>query len=196
MTEIYLVRHGEVDGNVDRKFIGLTEHKLNTIGIEQVIQLNNRLKEEFDIAYVSPLIRTRQTFEILEKTIKVTEIKYCDELKERNFGIFEDKSAKEVEEKYPNEYSMLCEDWENFKIPEGESAKESYLRICTAFDEIVNNNIGKKILLVTHMGCIRFLLAYKISGQMGNLWNFSINNGSYTKFEEHDGLYVLSKLNG
>ena len=195
MTKIVFVRHGEVNGNVQGRFMGFTDQGLNENGSEQIEALSLRLKEDFDIAYVSTLSRTKQTFEILAKEIKIPEIRFLDSIKERNFGIFENMNVKELSEKYPKEYSLLCEDWENYKIPHGESAKEAYQRVCEAFDDIVAQHRGKKILLVTHLGCIRYILAHKITGEMRKFWNFTVNNGSYSTIEEADDFFILSKLN-
>lgn len=43
--------------------------------------------------------------------------------------------------------------------PNGESPKEFYNRVCSAFFKLLENNQGKKILLVTYGGVITIILA-------------------------------------
>ncbi|WFD11928.1 phosphoglycerate mutase family protein [Tepidibacter hydrothermalis] len=52
---IYLVRHGETDWNLFKKFNGCTETALNQTGIEQVkLQAENLKSVCFDVCFSSP----------------------------------------------------------------------------------------------------------------------------------------------
>ena len=65
---IYLVRHGETDGNLFRKANGVTDTYLNKTGIEQAkLQAENLRSINFDACFCSPQTRARQTCEIIYK---------------------------------------------------------------------------------------------------------------------------------
>ena len=83
---IYLVRHGETDWNLFRRFNGCTDVYLNRTGIEQAkLQAENLKIVDFDACYCSPQTRARQTCEIIYKGLVVLD----DRLTEINCGEFE-----------------------------------------------------------------------------------------------------------
>lgn len=96
---IFLVRHGESQGNVDRSLYRiLPDNKLELTekGRRQSFEAGRQLKEDIgdgSVAfYVSPYIRTRQTLdEILEGgAFKNYTVKENPHLREQEFGNFQD----------------------------------------------------------------------------------------------------------
>lgn len=86
--KLYLVRHGQTDFNAGDIAQGVTDVPLNETGKAQARELAQQVaKMDFDAYYVSPLMRARQTAEL------ITEGKpqfIVDELlKERSFGELE-----------------------------------------------------------------------------------------------------------
>ena len=90
MTEIWLIRHGMTEGNRYQRYIGKTDELLCEEGKE-------KLKEFFypepEAVFVSPLVRCRETAEILfpEKRLRI-----IDQLAECDFGDFENKNYLEL----------------------------------------------------------------------------------------------------
>ena len=63
---IYIIRHGETDWNVLRKFQGRTDIPLNENGRQVAEWTREGLKEiDFDIVYTSPLRRAKETAQII-----------------------------------------------------------------------------------------------------------------------------------
>ena len=63
---LYLVRHGQTDFNKGEIIQGISDIPLNGTGIQQARALAPKIKDlEFDAYYVSPLLRARQTAEII-----------------------------------------------------------------------------------------------------------------------------------
>ena len=94
--EIYLVRHGETDWNVKGFCQGSrNDIPLNKLGKEQAIKTGKYLSEyrqkddKFDLVLCSPLIRTRETCELICNKIgyDINKIKYMEELKENDKGL-------------------------------------------------------------------------------------------------------------
>lgn len=149
---LYVVRHGETDMGKNR-IIATEDEPLNFIGIEQSKNLGNELsKLNLDKVYCSPIDRARHTLELfhLKKDIPIV---IDERLKERNMGIYEKVSFKDL-------------DWENFwgynsdeKYPELESMKSVYKRISDFLNEIKTKN-DTNILLVTHGGVSRAIYWY------------------------------------
>ena len=65
---IYLVRQGQSDWNLFKRFNGITETYLNLTGIKQSKLIGKNLKDvSFDVCYCSPKKRTHQTCEFIYK---------------------------------------------------------------------------------------------------------------------------------
>ena len=68
MGKIYLVRHGQTESNVNKKFQGLTDVPLNAIGLEQAEKVGKHLSQySFAKIYSSPLTRAKTTAEEISK---------------------------------------------------------------------------------------------------------------------------------
>ena len=92
--KIVLIRHGATAGNIEKRYIGITDEDLCASGIESI---HNNIKagyyQEVQAVYVSPMKRCRQTAELIYPEYKqhiVPDFRECD------FGIFEGKNYKEL----------------------------------------------------------------------------------------------------
>ncbi|AEV69429.1 alpha-ribazole phosphatase [Acetivibrio clariflavus] len=196
MLELILIRHGETDSNIRGSYLGWTDMELNENGIDQVKLLKERLKGvKVDKIYSSPLKRALQTAKIINENYNL-DIVTDDGLKERNFGIWDDLTHEEMARRYPEEYNEWINDWIKYRIKDGESAQEAYDRAAVFVDEVIKSNKDGVVMLVTHLGTIRFILAYLLGLGIENSWRFRVNNASITKVEINDGYSVLTMLNG
>ena len=63
---LYIMRHGKTDWNAKHKLQGRTDIPLNEEGIQMAEQAKEKYKDvNFDICYCSPLVRAKQTAEIV-----------------------------------------------------------------------------------------------------------------------------------
>lgn len=196
MLELILVRHGETDSNRRRTYLGWTDIELNEMGIQQVQTLRDTIRgTKIDRIYTSPLKRTLQTAKIINENYNLN-IECSEGLKERNFGIWDDLTLEEMTKKYPSEYNAWVSDWIKYRIRDGESAIEAYERSAAFVGELVRTNTEGVFMLITHLGAIRFLLAYLLDLGIESSWHFRVDNASITKVEINDGYGVLTVLNG
>ncbi|MGE4283658.1 MAG: histidine phosphatase family protein, partial [Clostridia bacterium] len=87
------------------------------------------------------------------------------------------------------------QDWMDFKIPEGESAREVFDRNVQAVDDIINKHKQGKVALVTHLGVVRNITAYLLGMTLEGSWHFRVSNGSITRIQVDDGYGVMISLN-
>lgn len=144
--EIWYVRHGQTDWNVEGRIQGSTDIPLNQTGIEQAYQVKQLLDQEsFDLVLASPLLRAYETAKIICLD-KAVEIKGDERLKERNFGSYEGTLVK----------AMPVGDFWDLKqdlCPEnGESIRMVFDRIYAFLDDLKKLYPSHKILLVAHGG--------------------------------------------
>ena len=147
---IYLIRHGETDWNLFKRFNGCTDTYLNQTGIEQAkLQANNLMSVSFDACYCSTRTRARQFCEIIHKG----PIVFDERLTEINCGEFE--GTEETAE------SMKLF-WQAIK--NGDKGTENFQafieRNCDLCDMITKEHQNKNVLIVTHAANARIIDYY------------------------------------
>jgi broad specificity phosphatase PhoE len=89
--KVYIVRHGQTDWNLAERAQGRVDIPINETGVKQAEALRDKIADiDFDICYCSPLIRAKQTAEIIVNG--KCEIETDDLLMERSFGKLEGTS--------------------------------------------------------------------------------------------------------
>jgi len=145
---IIFVRHAESVANKN-KINAPSDTDLSEKGKTQTKLLAQRLKDEhFEIAYVSPMLRTRKTAEEILKFHKDTKIIIEPEIRERNLGEFTGKKSGTFEKAAEKAGIYIVE----FKGESAESIKEMHIRIGNFLNKIIKDD--KDVLLVTHGGLI------------------------------------------
>ena len=154
---IYLIRHGATQGNLDGKYIGITDDPLCLEGIEELEQL--RREYEYPRAqkvYAIPLRRCIQTAEML---FPDTLTESVDAIKEYNFGAFENKQIEQL--KNDPQYQEWVSGGMVAAPPQGEDKEAFYHRLRHGFESILDDMMAYKIhdaAVVTHGGIIMALL--------------------------------------
>ena len=92
--ELILIRHGTTRGNLERRFIGLTDIPILPEG-EALAREVSKTLPLVDHVYHSPLIRCVQTARLLWPDADMTAV---DDLHETDFGPFEGKSHQELKD--------------------------------------------------------------------------------------------------
>lgn len=176
--KLILIRHGESEGNVQRKFSGFQDVNLTKKGIWQAERLAYRLKElPVDVVYCSDLKRARHTAEIVFGSRGIDIIPNSS-LREMNFGIWEGYTFEEVMARYGNGNeikSWLRNIKEEINIPQGESLADLNNRVMTELNKILEEHKkadkDKTIGLVCHGGTIRVILCNALNMKLKYMWN-------------------------
>jgi probable phosphoglycerate mutase len=159
MTRLLLVRHGATSRTAEDRFSGDAGVDLSDEGRRQVAALAVRLADQSIAAiYASPLSRTRQTAEILARPDDLP-IATRDGLREISHGHWEGLTRKEVEDRFPEEYSAWEEDPFTFAPRGGETGVAVLARALPTVREIVTAHPADTVLIVSHKATLRLLLA-------------------------------------
>ena len=129
MREIILIRHGKTFGNTLGRYIGTTDEELCPEGREELADLRESGQYRSirpDLVYVSPLRRCRQTAEILFPGVPQ---EICRDLRECDFGEFENKNYKELSGNPA--YQAWVDSGGTLPFPGGES-REAFQERCRA----------------------------------------------------------------
>lgn len=155
--KIHLIRHGATDANYDGRYIGCnTDLPLAPEGLNELRLLKDDIDyPEIERLYSSPMLRCRQTGAVLYPDFEPVMV---EELKEYDFGSFENKTAAELESN-PNFIP-----WTSGRLsapPGGEDNSEFIKRICVGFNKIVLDMIESGLTesaVIMHGGAIMMLL--------------------------------------
>lgn len=157
-TKLILIRHGETDSNLKKKYCGFLDKDINARGRKQAAKLGKRLSaEKFDKVYSSDRKRALHTAKII---FKKTKIKKIPGLREMHFGIFEGLTYKQIMKKYPLVYKRWLKRPYSLSIPKGEGLPGFKKRVVAAFKKIIRLNNNKTIAVVAHGGVISAFLNY------------------------------------
>lgn len=124
------------------------------------IELNDVIETlrgyEIYTLYSSDMLSSQDTTEILKNKLKIENIEYCEELRERCLGEYEGKSLKLLREKLsPRHYRLWERDY--FEAPcFGESLADLEIKVKPFFEKKFPRN--KNILIVSHYDVIRLLI--------------------------------------
>jgi len=159
-VRIFLVRHGEVDANVEYRFLGRRDDPLNDTGRRQA-QLLSSLFVDSPVAAVvsSPLQRTRMTAEAITVAAGV-ELRLDSGLRELDFGRWEGLTRSEIRDLGPAQADLLSK-WDHdpsCAAPDGESLVELQARAVAFADTLLEESWDAPVVVVSHMGPIKTLL--------------------------------------
>lgn len=105
MGTVYVIRHGEADGNQDHRFIGQTQMELTEKGRRQAQAVAHRLREEpIRRLMASDLNRAVQTLEPLSRILGI-EIETRSDLREIDNGEWSGLLPAEIEASWPDLWS-------------------------------------------------------------------------------------------
>ena len=169
MTELYLVRHCEAQGNLDHIFHGITDTEVTERGKEQLGALAERFKNiPIDIIYASPLKRTVATANAINKYHNC-KIIVDDRVIEINGGEIEGMKWTKIRKEYAELGNAFSNDILNFNPQKGESTVAVAQRGYQALMDIVNKNKGKSIAVATHGAFIRMSISLLSGGKIEDI---------------------------
>lgn len=178
--QIFLIRHGESIQNAGENFDKKTpDHKvsLTESGMKQVDEAgkylkkyieDNKIDESKAIMWVSPYLRTRQTAEIINKHIKIKDVREDFLLIEQRYGLFSDNPIEECKRKYPEQFALYDKYYQNdgkfyAKLPQGESPYDVAVRMRIFLETIFRDykKGSEPLFIVLHGTTLRaFLLSF------------------------------------
>ena len=162
-ADLYMIRHGQTDWNLEGRFQGRSDISLNATGLEQADkageQLAGLLKErelssDDLMVLCSPMKRARQSAkEICQKLPGNPEPKIEPVLTELSFGDWEGMTTLEVKAAFPEDRRERKKDRWGFAPPGGES-------FASRAPDIGNllADIDRPTILVCHAGVIKICL--------------------------------------
>jgi probable phosphoglycerate mutase len=131
-ARIYLVRHGETEWNVVRRYQGRLDSPLTERGVAQAEACGKRLAaigDKVDSMVSSPLGRTRQTTSIIRSFGTYPETQWDNRLAEVSIGSWDGLTHTDIDARWPNRLEGTTRfDW-YFRSPDGEDYDSAVGRV-------------------------------------------------------------------
>lgn len=188
---IFLVRHGESEGNKEQRFIGANgKYPLTDMG---KVQAENaaRVLKNYDLVqttrlFTSPVTRALETAGTISNKLVIDYVEDV-RLRELELGELEDLEKTEVRSKYASVIQNFSEKPSVCEIPGGESIPEVQQRILSfVYDRL---DEGTDVIIVAHDMVIRSFLVHAMNMTIDFLWSLSpseLASGVQSPFEYED----------
>lgn len=200
--DIFVIRHGEAEHNVDRTVMAHThdsKHSLTKLGQNQVQKTAEFMKtivNEKTVMYSSPYLRTIQTARAIHSLLP-KQVPFYENplLREWELGNLYDFTNRPPELKKEFKAAGIF----YFRHPNGESLADVYLR-ATMFMNTVVERVKKQqryenVVIVTHAAFMHMLLAFLLNWPVEDLTNFKpVENASVIRINDEDGDYQHKKI--
>ena len=196
--KLYIVRHGETEWNVIKRFQGQLNTPLTEKGMEKLRKTGKKLENVlFDEVYTSELGRTVASAEIIlnenngYKNNKL-ELQKLAELNEVYFGVWQGLTYEEVFLKYPEEgnnyfYNVKNYNAENVEAEKLEDALERFLK---GINKILDSHESGNILVATHGTVFEMFMNYVANNSIFDIDERTLmGNGDYKIFSYKDGKF-------
>ncbi|MEV3961299.1 bifunctional RNase H/acid phosphatase [Nocardia sp. NPDC050193] len=157
-TRLLLVRHGQTELSVQRRYSGRGNPPLTAVGREQAARAAKMLAAKGDIAAIvtSPLGRARETAEAAGAALGI-EVRVVEDLTETDFGDWEGLTFREAAERDPELHARWLGD-PSLPAPGGESFDAVRERVEAVRRDLVARYPGANVVVVSHVTPIKTLL--------------------------------------
>lgn len=181
-TMTVLARHGATALSLEKRFSGRGgfDAPLAPVGVAQATALADELAARggADLMVVSPLLRTRQTAEIIASRVDV-DMLIDEDFAECSFGEWDGLTFTEVQERWPARMSEWLASTQ-IAPPGGESFAEVRARVNRARQRIIDNHQGERVIVVAHVTPIKVMVSMAVDAPLSSLYRMELAPCSIT----------------
>ena len=161
---------------------------LSDLGQNEIEKICDFLKKrgvKNDKIYTSPATRSTQSAEMVSKLFK-QDYEIIEDLHPRKCGSFNGMTFAQVYQKYPETLEKLVNSPEIPTPDDAESVTDFIKRVKISIDKVINENIGNRIIIVTHRDVIKAAICAALELQDKDMYKIYIKSGSATQISYYD----------
>jgi alpha-ribazole phosphatase len=144
---------------------------------DELSQLQTKLNgASFHAVYASPLQRCSK----LAQALNLGDVKHDERLKELHFGDWEMQAWDDIPR---DQFDDWAHNYAHLSPPNGETFTQLQLRGVEFLTEVSNMHSQQHVLVVTHGGMIRALVAHVLNMQLKGLFRLSVEYASLTQLD-------------
>ncbi len=190
VTTVDLLRHGEPEGG--QRFRGTLDDPLSAAGWAQLQAAT--AQGAWDRIVCSPLRRCREFAEVLAQQ-RDLECRIEADFREISFGLWEGLTSAQVEADYGVALYRFWQDPVAYPPPQGEPVAAFSARVEAAWQRLVADAQGQRVLVVTHGGTIAMLLRGVLGMPLSHSWRVRMGYAGLARLRlDHTRHGVLSAL--
>lgn len=181
------MRHGEPVGG--RRYRGQIDDPLSEKGWAQ---MHDAVGEAAPWSRIvsSPLLRCRAFAETMANRYGLPLV-LDERLMEVGFGVWEGKSAAEIDQDAPGALARFKADPVNARPQGAESLTDFHARVAAGLDDLLVQHAAQHVLLVGHAGVMRMALAWALHIPLGHAYRIEVTPASITRLRIDDGRISL-----
>lgn len=148
--------------------------------IEKICEFLRKRGIKNDKIYTSPAVRSTQSAAMIAKLFK-QDYEVIEDLHPRKCGSFSGMTFEQVEQKYPDSLEKLINNPEIPTPDDAEAISDFIKRIRTTINRLIDENIGNRIIIVTHRDVIKAAICAALNLSDSSLHRIYIKSGSATQ---------------
>ncbi len=194
---LFLVRHGQTDGNAEGRSQGLRDVPLNDRGRRQAEAIGDRLRARPLVAVVaSPLARSIATAEAIAAPHGLV-VQRDARLVELDHGLLDGLTGEELRRDYADFLAQWRDgDPADLVMPGGESMQDAQRRMVEATEAIAARWPEGEVAVVSHNLATRAFLCYALGVPLATFRRFRHELASFAELERlSSGGWLVARLN-
>lgn len=153
--------------------------------VERITEYLRRRAVKNDVIYTSPSVRTMQTAKVISKLYK-EEALVLEDLHPRKCGKLNGLTLEQIETKYPDLLESWFNNQEYDEDLEAESINDFIARVKKIIDEVVAQNEGNRVIIVTHPDVIQAAICAALEMPANKIAKIFIRTGSATQISYYE----------
>lgn len=195
-TSVYLLRHGQTESNLQRRYQSWGDSPLTAFGRRQMAAAARRLRRiPFTTAISSPAERARTSLAPLLVGRAGVAPHEDARWAETSHGRWEGLTYREVLARFPDEAHARFANGTHGKATGGESLAEVAERVAQAWGELLREQAGGRVLVVTHATPIQLVLCATFGLDPDQHWHWRIDLGSITCLDVYASGAIVRVVN-
>jgi probable phosphoglycerate mutase len=191
---LYVARHGQTQANAEHRYLGSLDAELNETGRLQARALALQVPPSIDAIAVSPLLRARQTAEILNEQRQLP-VHINEYFRERNVGVFEGLTQAQARHLHADLWAQnVTRHWATAP-PNGETITAVVARVHQGLVQLAKTHGADNLLLVAH-GFVGKTVRALIRQDFSDFFDWQLDNGQVLVLENAEAVrhYVVPSL--
>lgn len=195
MTQLYLIRHTQAEGNRYRMMQGHWDGEITSLGLRQIDALSARFREiPIDAVYASDLTRAVKTAEGIANS-KGLPVRTDVRLRELDLGPWESQFFGNILYRYPEQTEFFLHDPEKWAVPGAETMEAVAARGFAALEEIARMHGGESVAVVSHGVTIRCTLSRILNRRLSGEELLPIfQNTAVSKLSWENGAFTVDYM--
>jgi probable phosphoglycerate mutase len=184
-ADVVLLRHGDTRLSPERRFsgVGSSDPGLSATGVDQARRAAGSALlqgHQFTEVLTSPLTRCRETAEIVAAALSLS-VSVDRDLREMDFGLWEEMTFDEVWQRYPDDLSRWKESTSVAPTGSSETFDALMGRMATVAKRLAGRYAGDSVIAVTHITPVKALVAHALGAPPSALFRMELSSACFSR---------------